>query len=117
MAEATGLNTPPPPEPSQPVDHLCAKFHRDGLDFYREHTHIYTNIALYLVEDFELHQKTLKYVSFSVSKEFTLKMDLDRSDWGVPDFPISVPQLENPSTHREAVNNSMARLHLNCFVL
>jgi hypothetical protein len=42
-----------------------------------------------------------------VSKEFTLKMDLDRNDWHVPDFPISVPQLENPTTHREAVNNSM----------
>jgi hypothetical protein len=47
--------------------------------------------------------------TFLVSKEFTLKMDLDRGDWSVPDFPISVPQLENPTTHREAVNNSMVR--------
>ncbi len=45
----------------------------------------------------------------SVSKEFTLRMDLDKSDWHVPDFPIAVHQLENPGTHREAVNNSMVQ--------
>ena len=37
-------------------------------------------------------------------------MDLDKGDWPVPDFPIAVHQLENPATHREAVNNSMVTI-------
>ena len=50
---------------------------------------------------------------FQVGKEFTLKMDLERSTWKQPDFlHFKVPSLSDASFgHREAVVNAMVYVH------
>ena len=50
---------------------------------------------------------------FQVGREFTIKVDLERSSWMAPDFfPVAVPNQEGVSAnHRNAVINAMVYVH------
>ncbi|QQP51744.1 Dynein heavy chain_ cytoplasmiclike [Caligus rogercresseyi] len=50
---------------------------------------------------------------YQVGKEFTLKIDLEKSNWVSPDrFPVAVLDVEDvSSSHRTAVNNAMVYIH------
>ncbi|XP_040576126.1 dynein heavy chain, cytoplasmic [Lepeophtheirus salmonis] len=50
---------------------------------------------------------------YQVGKEFTLKIDLEKSNWVAPNqFPIAVLDVEDvTSSHRTAVNNAMVYIH------
>uniref|UniRef100_A0A2P2HXP1 Dynein heavy chain, cytoplasmic n=1 Tax=Hirondellea gigas TaxID=1518452 RepID=A0A2P2HXP1_9CRUS len=49
---------------------------------------------------------------FQVGKEFTNRMDLDRSNWTAPDyFPVAYEGLRANPTHRDAVINALVHVH------
>ena len=49
---------------------------------------------------------------FQVGKEFTNRMDLDRSSWSAPDyFPVAYEGLTPSPTHRDAVINALVHVH------
>ena len=49
---------------------------------------------------------------FQVGREFTIKVDLERSNWIAPDFfPVAVPHEDVSSSHRNAVINAMVYVH------
>ena len=49
---------------------------------------------------------------FQVGKEFTNKMDLDKSNWSAPDyFPVAYENLNPTPSHREAVINALVHVH------
>ena len=49
---------------------------------------------------------------FQVSKEFTLKIDLEKPQWITPDyFPVVAPYVAVLPNHRDAVINAMVYVH------
>ena len=50
---------------------------------------------------------------FQVGREFTIKVDLERTSWSAPDFfPVAVPnQADVAANHRNAVINAMVYVH------
>jgi dynein heavy chain 1 len=49
---------------------------------------------------------------FQVGKEFTLRMDLEKSNWRVPDFfPSACPLIPATPSHRDAVINATVYVH------